>query len=160
MEPGADKNTKLVAIYLAKAQALCASREYCVSDIATRLESWGLTDKDAIEKIISSLLRDKFIDEHRYAAAFSRDKLRYNKWGRIKIEWQLKMKGLNSNCIKESMAGIDEAEYKDIAEKLIVGMIKTRKGDDRNILRAKILRSMQSKGFEYAVTGEIVKRLL
>jgi regulatory protein len=160
VEPGADKTDKKQGIYAEKAKALCASREYCISDITSRLESWGVTDKAAVERIVAGLLKEKFIDEQRYAHAFARDKLRYNKWGKIKIEWHLRMKGVNTACIKESIESIDEAEYKDIAEKLILAMVKTKKGTDKNMLRAKILRSMQSKGFEYAVTGEIVKRIL
>ncbi len=160
MEPEADKPDNRKGIYAEKARALCASREYCISDITSRLESWGVSDKAAIEKIVAGLLKEKFIDEHRYASAFARDKLRYNKWGKIKIEWHLRMKGVNSDCIRESIESIDEAEYKDIAEKLILSMVKTKKGGDKNMVRAKILKSMQSKGFEYAVTGEIVKRIL
>lgn len=160
MEPEAEKPEKRSGIYAEKAKALCATREYCISDITSRLESWGVTDKVAIEKIVAQLLKEKFIDEHRYATAFARDKLRYNKWGKIKIEWHLRMKGVNSDCIKESLENIDETEYKEIAEKIIVSMAKTKKGADKYTLRAKILKAMQGKGFEYAVTGEIVKRLL
>jgi regulatory protein len=160
MESGAGKTDKKQGIYAEKAKALCASRELCISDITSRLESWGVTDKMAIEKIVAGLLKEKFIDEHRYASAFARDKLRYNKWGKIKIEWHLRMKGVNSDCIRESIEGIDEEEYKDIAERLVLSMVKTKKGADKRTLRAKILRSMQSKGFEYAVTGEIVKRII
>jgi len=160
VEPGAEKTDKKQGIYSEKAKALCASREYCISDITSRLESWGVTDKTAVERIVAVLLKEKFIDERRYAHAFARDKLRYNKWGKIKIEWHLRMKGVDSECIREAIESIDGEEYKNIAEKLIRSMVKTKKGIDKNLLRAKILRSMQSKGFEYAVTGDIVKKIL
>lgn len=159
-EPGSDGNDNRNKIYTDKARALCASREYCISDIRSRLETWGVHNADTQEAIIETLISEKFLDEQRYASAFARDRLRYNKWGKIKIEWSLKMKGVAGECITEAIAGIDEDEYREIAERLIQSLVKSKKAENRQLLKAKILKSMQAKGFEYGVTGEIVKKLL
>lgn len=159
-EPGSDGNDNRIKVYTDKARALCASREYCISDIRTRLETWGVHNPEQAEKVIQTLISEKFIDEQRYASAFARDKLRYNKWGKIKIEWSLKMKGVAGECISDAIAGIDEDEYRDIAEKLIQSLVKSKKAENKHLLKAKVLKSMQAKGFEYGVTGEVVKRLL
>jgi regulatory protein len=159
-EPGSDGNDNRIKIYTDKARALCASREYCISDIRSRLETWGVHNSDTQEAIIETLIGEKFLDEQRYASAFARDRLRYNKWGKIKIEWSLKMKNVAGDCITEALAGIDEDEYREIAERLIQSLVKSKKAENKQLLKAKILKSMQSKGFEYSVTGEIVKRFV
>ena len=159
-EPGSDGNDNKIKIFTEKARSICASREYCISDIKSRLEAWGVHNRDSVEEVIATLISEKFIDEQRYASAFARDRLRYNKWGKIKIEWSLRMKGVAGECITEAVAGIDEDEYRDIAERLIQALVKSKKAENRQLLKAKILKSMQAKGFEYDVTGEIVKRYL
>jgi regulatory protein len=157
-EQGSDGNDNKIKIFTEKARAICASREYCISDIRSRLETWGVHNRDSVEEIIATLISEKFIDEQRYASAFARDRLRYNKWGKIKIEWSLRMKGVAGECITEAIAGIDEDEYRDTAERLIQALVKSKKAENRQLLKAKILKSMQAKGFEYGVTGDIVKR--
>lgn len=159
-EPGSDGNTNQIKIFTEKARALCASREYCISDIKSRLETWGVHTSDTQEAIIEILISEKFLDEQRYASAFARDRLRYNKWGKIKIEWSLKMKGVAGECITEAMAGIDDDEYREIAERLIQSLAKSKKAENKQLLKAKILKSMQAKGFEYSVTGDIVRRYI
>lgn len=56
-----------------------------------------------IKQIVNSLVKDKYIDDSRFAKAFTRDKLRFSKWGPDKI-----MTGLSD-------AGVDKA----IAEQAI-----------------------------------------
>jgi regulatory protein len=159
-EPGPEKSRKRLAMMAEKARTLCATREYCISDIRNKLGTWGVADKEETEEIIRLLVSERFIDEQRYASAYARDKLRYNKWGKIKIRYSLNMKGLPGDCIREALECIDEGEYLDIATKLIQAMVKSKKAESSQLLREKVLRSMQAKGFEYEVTGEIVSRLI
>ena len=62
---------------LSKAMELCSKREYCTDDIRSKLRSWGAGDTDS-EKIISTLVRENFLNETRYASAFVSDKFNYN----------------------------------------------------------------------------------
>ncbi|MFO7575477.1 MAG: regulatory protein RecX [Bacteroidales bacterium] len=145
---------------LARAQQLCASRECCIHDIRTKLKSWNLVTESDEEEIISSLQKDKFIDETRYASAFARDKLRYNKWGRIKIAYNLKMKSIPYETITEALQQLDEEEYRETAEKIVLALIRTKKGNSKTAVMAKLVSSMQSKGFEFALSLELIKKHL
>ena len=51
---------------------------------------------DAFNEIIDRLIDEKFIDERRYCRAFVNDKLRFNHWGRVKIQAKLREKKLNT----------------------------------------------------------------
>ena len=63
---------------------LCARREYCVFDIKSKLMRYEL-GHESIERIIEHLIKEKYIDELRFARSFINDKIRFNKWGRVKI---------------------------------------------------------------------------
>ena len=103
----------LFDIALKKAMSFCAGREYCYSEIRQKLSSWNVPDDDS-EKILKILTEGKFINEERYAMAFSRDKFRYNKWGKIKIGSALKMKRIPDEIISKAINSIDETEYLDL----------------------------------------------
>ena len=95
---------------LNKAMEQCAHREYCCEDIRNKLTAWGVRNSDS-EKIIDVLVRENFINETRYAAAFVKDKFRYNKWGKIKISANLKFKKIPSDIIAEALDSIDNETY-------------------------------------------------
>ena len=159
-EPGTPSDRERFNEALERARRLCASREYCIHDIRKKLNSWNIIHEIDQENIISSLQKERFIDEARYASAFARDKLRYNKWGRLKTAHNLKMKAIPAETITEALQQLDEEEYGKTAEKIVLGLIRTKKGDSKKAVMAKILNSMQSRGFEYAFSLELIKKHL
>lgn len=132
---------------LAQMMSLCSSREYCRADIVAKLENKKLQEKD-IDKIITQLEKEKFIDEERYARAFANDKFRYNDWGKIKISSQLKAKHIPDRHIMVAMEGIEEREYLEKIQKLLTAKRKTIKAKNQYDLYGKLFRYGQSKGFE------------
>ncbi len=90
--------------------AQCSRREFCCDDIRNKLSLWGVDDDDG-EKIIGILIKENFINESRYAAAFVRDKFKYNKWGKIKIESHLRVKKLPPDIISSALNSIDNEQY-------------------------------------------------
>ena len=69
---------------LYKSAAYCSQSEHCISDLRNKLTQWGVMESDW-DKIIRYLVDENYINESRYAIAFTKDKFRYNKWGKIKI---------------------------------------------------------------------------
>ena len=61
---------------------LCRRPERCRSEIAEKLEARKISPGN-IGKILDALVQEKFIDEQRFSRAFSRDKLKFNKWGKM-----------------------------------------------------------------------------
>jgi len=70
--------------YLGKMQALCSRGEKCRADIRMKLEKTDVP-QDVITQILNKLESEGFIDEHRYAGAYVRDKFRLQGWGPVKI---------------------------------------------------------------------------
>ena len=53
-----------------------------------KMRKWGMAP-DAQARVMEYLTKNKFVDDERYARAFALDKIRYNKWGRRKVEQAL-----------------------------------------------------------------------
>jgi regulatory protein len=90
--------SELFKTALSKAMALCSRREYCSDDIRAKLNSWGIGENDT-EKIISALVTENFINEKRYSEAFVKDRFRYNKWGKVKIRANLRLKKIPAEIL-------------------------------------------------------------
>lgn len=144
---------------LNKAMAQCSRREYCSEDIRNKLELWGVGNNDS-EEIITVLIKENFINESRFAAAFVSDKFNYNKWGKIKIVAHLKMKKIPSDIIKTALFSIDNEAYTKMLKELIVGHTRTVKAKNQYDLKAKLLRYGLSKGFESSLLYELLKELV
>ena len=76
---------------LAALMRLCARAEKSEGDARRLMRGWGVAEKDA-EQVLGRLVRDRFIDDSRYAEAFVREKLRLSGWGEYKIRTALERK--------------------------------------------------------------------
>lgn len=137
---------------------LCSLKELCSKDAKDKLIKWGISIQDS-NKIIKSLIDDKFIDDSRYATFYTRDKYRFNKWGRNKIKYALKLKNISSSDISDAMNHIDEKEYYKILTSVVKQKLNSTKEEDLYKLKSKILNYTLSKGYESSLTIEILESL-
>lgn len=107
---------------LLKAQQYCAYQERSHKEVRDKLYSYGLYKKD-VEEILTQLITSGFLNEERFAKAFAGGKFRIKKWGRKKIENELKIKGVSKRCIQIGLNEIDKSDYR----KTLVDML-TKKG--------------------------------
>ncbi len=140
---------------LSKAMKLCSSREYAPFDIDQKLGGWGIPD-DEKEWVIAQLRNEKFIDDFRMARSYANDKLRFNKWGKIKIKILLQQKGIDSQAIEEALANLDLEEYKKILEEELNKKRKSIKDTDDYRIRAKLFNFGSGRGFE----SDLVYRMM
>ena len=143
---------------LNKAMSLCSGREYCIEDIAVKLQSWGVVKNDS-EKIIATLLKENFINEQRYADAFTRDKFRYNKWGKVKISAHLRAKKISGEIIRSALDRIDNELYRTFIKDLLTTHRRTVKAKNQYDLKGKLLRFGLSKGFESEILYDLLNDL-
>jgi regulatory protein len=145
----------LIKVSLNKAMALCASREYCVSEIRSKLGTWGVEEADC-NRLIEKLKKDRFIDEERYALSFVRDKFRYNKWGKLKLAAHLRAKKIPDEIIRTALDDIDIDSYRSMLEGLLSSHRKTIKAKNQYDLKGKLMRYGLAKGFESTLLYEIL----
>ena len=55
----------------------CSRREYCVSDVLAKAEKALEGDKKKAMQVVESLVKDKYVDDLRYACAYAREIMYY-----------------------------------------------------------------------------------
>ena len=76
---------------LQKLSALCARAEHSSGEMLEKMRRWQLSE-DAHERVLDRLIDEKFVDDERFARLFVREKIRFDRWGRRKIEQALYQK--------------------------------------------------------------------
>ncbi|MDR0431125.1 MAG: RecX family transcriptional regulator [Tannerellaceae bacterium] len=127
--------------------AWCSLSERCIRDVEKKLADAELPP-EASERIITRLVKEKFIDENRFARSFVNDKLHFNKWGKIKIAHELNRRNIPPAIRAEALENIDNQTYRTILLMLLKSKKKTTKGKDERDLFNKLLRFAAGRGFE------------
>lgn len=134
-------------VALSKATALCSGSEHCMSQIMEKLSLWNVSPQDAYD-IMDYLVKEKYIDNKRFARAYCHDKFCYNHWGRIKIRQMLRHLRLGDEEIEEGMETIDEEDYLEALNDVLRAKDRTLKDKDKYLRKAKLVRHLLSRGFE------------
>ena len=130
-----------------KIAKFCAYQERCHQEVRDKLYRYGL-NKEEVELIIYELIQNDFINEERFAIAYSRGKFIYKKWGRNRILLELKRRKISDYCIKKGMREIDEEDYFNTLKELIDKKFKTVKSENAYQRKHKVALYMIQKGYE------------
>lgn len=143
-------------IALNKLKHYCAYQDRSHREVRTKLlklEVYG----DDLEEIMSDLIKEKYLDESRFACSFARGKFRMKKWGRIKIKQHLKQHDISDYCMRKAMKEIDAEEYyntlSDIIDKKMIDYSDLNKFKRKQ----KLISYCISRGYEMNLILEIVK---
>lgn len=134
---------------LGRMQALCSRREYCASDIRRkllRLRDHPMLPEEA-EQIIAALVKEKYLDDARYAGAFARDKAALTAWGAAKIRYALRAKGISDEAIDQALESIEPERSQERLRKLLENRFRNLAGDPKS--KQKLLRLGLSRGYSY-----------
>ena len=126
---------------------LCSKSERCRSEVRDKLEGFGLPDAE-IDRVLAALEQEKFIDEARYASMFAADKIRLNKWGKIKIRYILNQKKIPPETIDQALDGMDPVMYEEILRKELLKKMKTLRSGSPWEKRNRLFRFASQRGFE------------
>ena len=130
--------------------ALCAQAEHCQQEMRDKLKRWDI-DESVQERIIQRLVNERYIDDERYARAFVKDKIRYNKWGRRKVQQGLWQKHIDADIQQRVLDEIDEKEYLDILRPLLKQKRKNIRAASDYELNQKLARFALSRGFTFDI---------
>lgn len=128
--------------------ALCAQAEHCQQEMRDKMRRWEL-DETVQNRIIDRLIKERYIDDERYARAFVKDKIRYNKWGRRKVQQGLWQKRIDADIQQRVLDEIDEREYLDVLRPLLKQKRKSIRAANDYELNQKLARFALSRGFTF-----------
>ena len=143
---------------LEKLQRQCARAEYCVQDVRRKALKALEGDAEAAERVVDSLVKDRFVDDLRYASAFAREKASLQGWGAIKIRFMLAGKGIDRSVIDAALGEIDADKAAGRLQKVIAEKYKVLKDDPQ--CRLKLLRFALSRGYSYEEVSSVVASVM
>ena len=138
-----------------RAEAYCSAAEHCRSEVRAMLERHG-AEKPDIESIINHLVKEGFIDESRYARAFVHDKVRFAKWGRVKIAQALWQKRIPQDITDAALESIEDDEYLAALRDVVKAKFRMVKGATEYERKMKTMRSVCSRGYEPALVRKLL----
>ena len=150
-----DKEEKKV---LERLQRQCARAESCTADVRRKALKALEGDAEAAERIVLSLVEDRFVDDARYAAAFAREKSSLQGWGAVKIRFLLRGKGISDEIIAGALQEVDPAKAASKLEKLAADRYRILKEDPQ--CRLKLLKTLLSRGYGYDEVEAAVQRIM
>ena len=135
---------------LQKLSALCARAEHSSGEMLEKMRRWQLSE-DARERVLDRLIDEKFVDDERFARLFVREKIRFDRWGRRKIEQALYQKGVASDISRRVLDEVDDEAYVAELKKLISAKRRSVQAESDYEMRAKLTKYALGRGFDYEV---------
>lgn len=139
----------------AKLTALCARSEHCQQEMLEKMRNWGVSEEEQAD-VMQRLVNEKYVDDARFTRAFVYDKIRYNKWGRRKVEQALWLKRIDKQIAQEALDQVDDREYVDILKPMLRQKRKSIKARSEYEATMKLIKFALSRGF----TMDIVKQCI
>ena len=130
--------------------ALCAQAEHCQYEMLEKMRRWELPE-DAQARVMQQLVSELYVDDERYTRAFIKDKIRYNKWGRRKVEQALWQKRIDKDIRQRVLDEVDDDEYLSVLRPLLKQKRKSIKASNDYELNQKLMRFAVGRGFTFDI---------
>lgn len=138
---------------------LCARAEKSSGDARRLMRTWGVPEGER-EGVLQRLLRERFIDDRRYASAFVRDKIALSGWGPYKISTALAAKGVAREIIEEALGECDRSKMDSRLDQMLQRKLNSLRGGTSYERRAKLMRYGLSLGYNYSIVADKVEELI
>lgn len=154
----------LETFYLIKQKAfrLLQRRIHTSRELYTKLRQ-KFSDDLQIKKCLTELQQKGFINDREFALAFISEKQKSKKWSKAKLKSELIKRGVSNEIISEVLNQTFDTEkefesLKELAEKKLSQF--TKKENDKRKVFQKIMMYLQSKGYNYEMSSEVVRKIL
>ena len=144
-------------LLLTKASRFCAYRDRCHQEVRKKLLDLGASS-DQSEEVLAELIGLGFVNEERFAQLYASGKFRQKRWGRNRIIFELRKRGLTEYCIEQGLKEISDTDYLSTLEFLIAKKRKTLAPGKQAVIDQKIGNYCIQKGYEPDLVWQLVKK--
>lgn len=138
-------------------KSYCSIQDRCINDIIKKMKKNNILEKN-YDVILKKLSTEKYLDEERFSKSFCRGKFRINKWGRIKIIYELKKRNISEIFISNGLREIDEKDYLNELEKQYIKYKAKIKEENHFKKTKKIASFLINKGYESNLVWERLRK--
>jgi regulatory protein len=143
---------------LQKLARYCAYQERCVQELEQKMKTFEVFPAEYAE-YLNWLRENNYLNEARFVEIFVRSKFNQKSWGRTKINYELRKRGISASLLASAWDGIDDADYIEKARAILQKKkeeIKTGTSPQRY---QKCYNFGLSKGYESSLVRELLKPL-
>jgi regulatory protein len=138
-------------------------KNYCLyqprthQQVRQKLYNWKLA-KNVVESILAALIEENLVSESRFATAYAGERFRINRWGKKKVEQELKKRQISPYCIRQAMAEVNPSEYEKELRRLAEKKWSSFHGKQLHLfMRAKKTAAyLIGKGYETGAVWDFV----
>ncbi|WP_425447149.1 regulatory protein RecX [Dethiothermospora halolimnae] len=117
--------------------------------------------EETIDRVISKLKEYKMINDNEMAKSIVRDKKKFKKYGRKRIQQDLYKKKIDKDLIDNALEDeLDSEEEYENALYLAKKKLKKIKDTDKRKVYQKLGRHLAYKGFEYDIVSKVIREVL
>ena len=142
-----------------KTARYCAYQERSLCEVRKKLTEFGLPDQD-MHGLLDELIAENFINEERFARAYTVGKFRSKKWGRLRIRLGLQQHEISEPGIGMGLSELDPKEYDETINLLILKKERLLEEKNRFKKHDKIAKFVISKGFEPDLVWDKIKQMM
>jgi len=143
---------------LQKLARYCAYQERCVQELEQKMKTFEVLPSEYSE-YLAWLSENNYLNEARFVEIFVRSKFNQKSWGRTKINYELRKRGISASLLASAWDGIDDADYIEKARALLKKKRDEIKSGTSPQRYQKCYNFGLSKGYESALVRELLKPL-
>lgn len=132
---------------LFKLTSMCSTAEHCSQEMLDKMKKWEIPE-ELQAKVMEYLIKEKYVDDARYARFFIKDKIKYNKWGRRKVEQALYLKHISKDISNPIFEEIEDESYMEVLQPLLRSKAKTVKAKSEYEKNMKLIKFALGRGFD------------
>lgn len=144
---------------LNRAAAYCSKAERCEFDVRKKLVAWEIAD-EGIERIMKRLKDERFLSNERFCRSFINDKVRFNKWGRAKIVFELKKRKISELDYLPFLEELSSDEFEKQLLHILIIKARSIKAKDDYDKKTKLIRFALSRGFSMDLAIKCVNKIM
>lgn len=144
---------------LNKIAAYCSRAERSEFDVRKKLITWEL-EEEAVKRIMDRLRKERYLDNTRFARSFINDKLKFNKWGKAKIIFELRKRQISESVYTPILEELSGDEFEEQLIHILSVKAKSVKARNEYEKKTKLIRFALGRGFQMDMAIRCVNKLL
>ncbi|MCM4150612.1 RecX family transcriptional regulator [Arenibacter sp. N53] len=142
-----------------KLEGYCAYQDRCHKEVISKLRTMHMIP-EAIDVIVGHLIKENFLNEERFARSFARGKFNIKKWGKNRIENELKFREISKYNIRLAMEEIEPTKYLKTFNSIAKKRLAEIREKDLQKRRKKLADYLLYRGWESGMVYEKVYELV
>ena len=141
---------------LDRARRYCAMQEQCETGVRQKLIVWGAS-QTTIDAVVAQLRSEDYINDVRYARAYSESKILTQHWSRQKVLYQLRNKHLSKEAIEQGLATVSDDDYMAVMTAEAEKKLKALGGELTPDAYRKLMAFLVSRGYTMQEINKVIK---